>query len=460
MMNTKSKTALEEFVEGSVDLSPEEARVRIDESYRAGRVVETSLRQCRRLTGLADAIEDLAVVATRIERTTRTEVRLIETAADMAAVGTTIAPQNFVPAVEQYIGKAIAVEDWVEKAANIAKAVLKQMAIIWEKIEEFFKVVFVIPNMQKGIALRLDQLKRVEDIPDAKPEVAIPNRLMALRIGGMLGYTGSGDVSKVTLKHLIDGAKDFTSNIDYVYTVYMRTAADKAVAAGNRLGQFMFDNPMPAAKNLVADLTRLSPGAPPPKSTAASLYINKDGIRIRTVPGQEIFGNMQLMQVSYEAVKATEVTDVLRCLARQKLILSDAHNNSPQESDTETLMVRLKPDDIANILKAANGILEVLSSFYVGNEYRKVRDARGKLEKETKEGMEDLSKLDPSKLGGHSLGATETSELFNSMLGFNAAYAGWIKDPSMALFTKSMNVVRNLVSVADAQLHTYQLKTK
>ena len=452
-MSKFPKTALEEFVEGSVDLSPEESKVIVDESNVNAAEVESRMRQVRRLSDVRAVLEDLAVVATRIERASPTELRLIESASDMAAAGTSIAPQNFVPAVEQYLGKRISTESWTDKAKQILKVLLDHMAAIWEKLEDFFKLAFIIPNIQKGIKSRLDWMRRMEDPEKVKTTVQINSQVSSLRVGGLLGKDPQNP-SLLTLAHIETNAENYTKILEYVYEDYLKASVIKGADIYNSIKSFDLKAPEKEILRLTEKLRLHDPDIPPGAKTKPAIRL-KDKTLFTGSESLEFFGDNYLILARYEPENKQDADDALRQAKRTKVTLEHAQRASPQDISNTTTMSRLKPDEIKSILKIASEYLGKLQDFYIGREYKAVREIRRDVEKACKEAVNELDNLRDST---RDMAGPDFEKYFRALIDLNPTFAGWIQSPAVDMYRRTISIVQTLLIVADAQLATYQSK--
>lgn len=454
------KSALEQYVEGSADLAPEEAEVMVDEADQNARAAAAGVEQARRLIETASVLEDLAVVATRIERATPTEVRLIENVSDMAAAGTNIAPQNFIPSMESFIGGVLAMESVVDKAKKIVEVVLAHLAKIWQAITDFFKLAFVIPNMIKIVKERMAILKNLGEPRKGTTEVKFEQKLSAIQIDGRIPFVApiaGGKKATLTMATLNACLADWNTSTEYVYEKYLKNVAVSGANIVSALESFDFANPTKTGDTLEAKLRANVPDQLPKSKTSKPIV--EDDIVYTQQTGAVLFGNVQLVLDNViNTTQAKTTIDALNAYKKISLQLEDAPSQAPDDSIDFITMELLDKEEITDLLKAVHGLLSGMSDFYVGSEFRAVNSVRTNLERAAKRAAANSSKVEDDGHGG-AVPLSTAEEYYSTIVNYSLVFTGWVQNPTIEMYRKTINIARTLITVTDAHMRAYELKS-
>ena len=449
MSVTFPSTALEDYIEGSQDLSDEEVAVIIDESDESARVLRNDLAQAQRLRDISDSLEGLAVVATRIERTTPAELRLLGAAADMAAAGTRICPQNFITVSEEFLGKAMAVEGFVDNAKKLVETILAHIAKIWGNIEDFLRLAFTIPATLSAIKARADQVGRL-GIPGT-PVVTIENSLNALRIEGTLpDKSGMFDYAK--LEHAMD---EFAAASEYVYDDYLVYLAKVMKNLGDRISVTSIKNSIVVAEDLVKDMDKLI--LPMPPKHVSTKGTKDDDLYIVRTRSQTLLGDMVLVHENPQPDKGNDDLDKLRAIRRRAVKFEYDENTAAMDPSTEFIQMKiLDPKEIKEVLTFCHKLLNKMSAFYVGREYSSLRSIRLELGADSKEAA---TRISTDEFPGSQAYTREYCEaLTREILNMNLSCAMWMESPLVPMYRKSIAVVQTLVVMVDAHMRAYTVR--
>jgi hypothetical protein len=141
-------------------LSLEEEALILDQSFRDEAACTAGLDEAHRLTEVADALEDLAALASQIREASPTEIALVQTAGQMGVAGTTNEPEMLLPAMESFQeGKSIACESIGQKAKTLMKNVLEFIARVWERMVSFYRMHVVVADLRGKIRKMEEMLK-------------------------------------------------------------------------------------------------------------------------------------------------------------------------------------------------------------------------------------------------------------------------------------------------------------
>lgn len=101
-----------------------------------------TIKDVQRLTDVKTALEELQLVADRIDNATEKDILLVDTALSAAMAGTDITPDEIAPGLEHYVGKRISTEGIGSFIKSIWEAILNGLKKIWSMLTKFFSGLF------------------------------------------------------------------------------------------------------------------------------------------------------------------------------------------------------------------------------------------------------------------------------------------------------------------------------
>lgn len=453
------KSALEEYVEGSTDLPQEEADVMIDQADQNAASAASSIEQTRRLLETASVLEELAVVATRIERATPTETRLIENVSDMAAAGTNIAPQNFIPSMEGYIGRRISMESVVDTIKKVLEIVLAHLTKIWQYISDFFKLAFVIPNMLQLIKERQRILKTLGDPMKDVKEVKFEQRFSNIKIAGRIPFIlpqAGKTTSELMLRELNAGLDSWETMNSFVQEDYLNAVTGSAGCVFTALDTFDITNPTKAADTLETKLAKSLVVSIPKGRNGANVKENEIVYSHQT--GPVMFGDQVLSLTAVNSTaNAASTLDALAAYKKFSLLLEDTNITAPDDSADYMTMKVMTTEEIGDLLKRAYSLLSGQADFYVGSEWRGVNTVRVALERSSKKATANITSS-KDLAAGTGL-SPQGEEYYRSIIDYNLVFAGWVQSPAVEMYRKTITIARTLIAITDEQMRSYELKS-
>lgn len=175
---------------------------------------------------IAEALEELAVVADNISSATREETQLIEIGGNIAVAGTRVDPASLIPSLESYVGGKISLEefDFKGKLQKIWEAIVKTITAIIKKVKEF------IDKSEIVLAGALNSLKKLErEVLESKNKQPKNTsfELDTSRFDSVLnnGKVGVSDPKEVI--SLLENSKTFYESFADVYIDGIVDLADK-----------------------------------------------------------------------------------------------------------------------------------------------------------------------------------------------------------------------------------------
>jgi hypothetical protein len=415
-------------------ISLEEEQMLIEDAANDAVEVAADLAEADRAMDVADALEDLAVVADQISEATPTDVALVETAGALAVAGTDVEPEDVVPALEGYVGKKIATEDFRTKAEGIWKSIQAFLKQIWTKIESFFYKIFgTIPALRRRIEdmkLAVAAADKAGAVNDGK-EIDLTVGVNALTVGG----------KPVTNEAQLTAAFKATSEAaDYVFGKYMVAIAGRGEAIAKAIAAFDPVKPETSASAALAAITAHTPPALPGASKGNATRFRS----YNTTDGADLLCNQHLI---YKAFTENKEVSVIGAMARQSGARIEME--ATQGATPASNVIKFKPLSLAGSTKLLDEALDLLKTL---EEHK--RGPRGNALKASKKSMESASDKAQKAMAGvkPAEGASEAVAVpyFRALLNFNGAFAHWAQSPAMQMMQTGLTSVR-AVSVVVAK---------
>jgi hypothetical protein len=164
-MSNRYKISFEEIAE--VEPVQDESSVELN-SQRLELELEQDSNEIERQGELAEGLEALRYIASKLDTPSPTEVALFKVAANMAVAGTTMKAQDFLPAMES--NKPIALEGFGDKIKEIIKDIIAKLQEWWKKFKDFVKGLFI---KEKRVEEKVEEVK--DEIKENINKKAEPN---------------------------------------------------------------------------------------------------------------------------------------------------------------------------------------------------------------------------------------------------------------------------------------------
>lgn len=434
--DNKGKPEGEGEAEGSVAtehqlLSLEEEAIIVSEATDEAQTAQQEIAQAERIIEVSDALEDLAIVADEIETATPRELDLIASAGQMAVAGTDVEPEDVVPALESYLGKKVAVENFREKAAQIWEKTMAFLKQIWERIVRAFGVHVRLPRLATTIASIEGVAKSAGKLKEGAQGEFEYSASASFYFAGS-AVTNAGDLRKA-LTNVEEAVK-------FVFDEYPKDLAKRGAELGKLIGEFTPETSGKVVADVRAFLLKESHKVPGGGSG------RKQGDFLIS-EGAPLLGGDKL--VSKEAT-SDESDSILGSLDRLRTSGIFLQNEGARSAGMSKFKV-MSPAEVEAVAKTAHDIIKLLSDF----------DAHGL--KELKKGADDIAagakkaneNLNKAKAENADAGAGQVVAEFRAALNFGVAYARWSQNPSLPLFNRAITAVSAALSLCSKSLAHY-----
>lgn len=423
-------------------ISFEQEQVMCDTAAQAHAEVNQDLAETDRIADVSDALEDLAIIARKIEKPTQAEMALVDNASSMAVAGTGIASEELIPAFEeiQDIKERMqaAAKSATEKAKQIWEKIMAFLKRIWEHVEEFFRnLVGTIPALRRRVAELREELTTKKTSRPTAEVVTLKAGSLALSMHGKVP-TEAADLA-MSLTALTEAA-------EWVYGPYIENVVRRGKVVVTAVSDFDWQYPASQLAAVSEILSRM-PEPVPPGSFRDSSHRNPGFI---TKQGRSLPGNVVLL--SREPI--LEPGNVLTNLSRQQrggVILERTIDMQPARQFT---MPILQLDMADHLLQDVDRLLEVLEDW-------KSSTAKSRMEQTRKEIITASNKVAAGSKGeaaerGLAGMSDEDVACYRSMLNFNSAYVQWSAKPTMALMSSALATARAVISVVRESSRLYK----
>lgn len=357
-----------------VEISTEEAEVMQAEATELGNEILGEVDTVNAMIDKTDSLEDLAVVADSVEEATPQEVQLVQVAGDLATAGIEeVSGDDLVPAAESFVGGKIAVESITEQVKSIWQNIKRWLKEVWARVEKFFYNIFgAIPRLRKDVKGALERLEKIED--EGKV-IGKDNKTFEITSGIAGLLVGSTPVKKDT--DFIKALETSKSALSSVFkTTAIAKAGDKLAAAFDK-----FDpaTPEAAAKSLDKVLTTTQDALDEMSSGLALKAVGISKWSDFDVLAQEgLLGGKALVgRVRKAGQRQTilEAAEKSRSFRLEFTSLANKEVKLPDSVKFETMSVSKMKD----VLKAVEGLLDVLEDFHRGTGRKDLLKAKDKL---------------------------------------------------------------------------------
>lgn len=426
-------------------LSMEELDVLVDEAVVADQEATSDLVDAGRAIDVAEALEDLAVVAEPITEATPTEIALVDTTAQMAVAGTDLAPEEIIPesdgvSLESRVGRRIAVEGIKETVANIWRGIKALLKKIWAKVEEFFYKIFgAIPSLRRTIkALRANIDDLGSKVTDEKT-IKMTSGIASLTVDGKSLKTAS-EISTAVAKQ-VDAVKvlsgNYSKNIAKILEHYADVAAD-----------FDANDPDKALLAISAGALKDINGL---KATVGASGNVKRWPGFTASNGEHLMGNTALFVRVADAGDTTSAIGILEKVRASGVILAKS-NESKKDLPDEVAITAPTTGDLNKMVDGVEKLLDVLEDWNRGSAVKDIKRAREALEKATDKAETSFNKIDRESRDEHAAAA------FRAIANLNKAAIDWAKEPISSVIRESLTHARVVLAVTSKGISNHKTK--
>jgi hypothetical protein len=143
---------------------PDEGEV---EHERLALELENEFSDINRDCEVAEGLESLAYIASRLDKPTIHQVDLFRVAANMAVAGTNRSAGDFLPSMES--NKPIALEGFADSIKDTVKTIIEKLKEWWKKFLEFIdKNIFSLKTRKERFEEAAKKLKEAEELEEQK----------------------------------------------------------------------------------------------------------------------------------------------------------------------------------------------------------------------------------------------------------------------------------------------------
>lgn len=430
-------------------LSAEEDQQLLTEALQDEATVTSDLAEAARMNDLADALEDLAVVADDITANgaepTPVETQLIESATQMAVAGTEVTPEEIIPAMESADkGRKVSLETLRETAKKLFDRVMAVLKGIWDKINNFFYKIFgTIPGLRRAIK---DAKQKVDDnssrTPDTK-KIIVNVGVNALSVN-FKAPASEGDIKAAVASLMKVNEFIYGAGADKVH------AMGEAIAEG--LEQFDPEQPQKSLGAFVSKLGKKQDEFSKIPGMHSGAGDRWPGFEVKI--SEPLAGNVSIvartpkdLDLSSNDVNINKL-EQLRKLSFEVVATSEASHQLATSFEMPTMSNKAMMD----VLNDADKLLETLEKFQRGSRHTNAAKLRTKISAASDKASKAVAKLDGENESAHR----DAIPYYRSMLNFNTAYARWTKDPAMPMVGHTLATVRGVLSVVDKSLKDYK----
>jgi hypothetical protein len=409
-------------------LSLEEESLILDQANRDQQACTSGLQEVNRQLEISDALEDLAVVASRIREASPTELQLIATAGQAGVAGTDNEPELMLPAMEGFQeGKSIAFESMAEKAKMLWKNILEFIARMWEKFMAFFRIHVVVAELKRKLAQMKQDLAQNQKYSMRRTETGRADSISQLV--HWFSFEGAPlKTSEDTIRALTATAKV----AGFIYDTY----ANEIEAVGTRvegiLSNFKPDSADETLHNLVRQLGNLNFGGLP----SAVQEGNDNGFDVATC--QSFLGNGMLVAKTFKANPNMPASQALEGIRNSGISLEkgDAEGAVVSGGQIHNAAFFIPEKELAvAALQGAETLLGVIENFHK-NHAPKLKVVSERLKVASNKAVEAFA---GSVVGE---GAADAERELKAALNLNAMFARWAQNPTLPFYSYIVSACR------------------
>jgi len=429
MRTSSPRIALEAIkIKTRFTMSMEEEMLIADQANTDASEIREAVAESTRTLEVSDALNDLAETAGRITEATSTELELVERAAQVAVAGTDRDPSALVPAIEQYLGKPIAMEDFKETAKKMFEFIMGILKKIRDKIMSFFKSAVVIPAQIQRLEAVESKLKEAnEEAVVASSIKMLENRATketpankALAINGVVNLRPQA---------IFDGLVGLDEALKESFERGLVLASRRIGEVIQAMKQFDFKSErryttVPLYESFIKE---------PSIAMKGGKTSEEDGYEVVTSP--PLIGNFAIVSRKWKGSADVSPEDALAGLERIRkggLKVEDMGSEAKVIKDAKGYSMR----DVEQLSSGAKDLLNALQSNAKSGE-EQVQEITKKFE----EAAADLTKRYEAE-GPHDV---VTEQHYKALMGFGVSVAAWLEEPMIPVFQRSINTVRAVI---------------
>jgi hypothetical protein len=403
--------AAEALVSRTYVMSAEEEAIVVAEAEQNITEATSELSDAERMLGVADGMDDLAVIAGNIQEATPTEAALIENAASQAVAGTGLESTELVPAAESFVGKRIAAEDFRQKAKSIFENVQKTLDGIWAKIIAWFKEYFGQLNRT-----RVFLEKVIEGVKEtAKENQEIKNKDFSVTAKAILTVNGSCVKNIGEFTAALGTFGDLTGNL----TKAASTIAAYGDDIADGMNKFTAADGNSAAEHILESAEKTFKDY---KTISGVALVGRKGSQV--VNGMDerysvpLLGNTQVVARAPAGAKQGTIHHQLECRRQTTILLLKTEENATVDKvtfQTPTL------DQTVTMLEKALELITDVQKFDASSEMKKMLDCRNKIKTAAAKVTKALSEIKDTDTGGDA-----AVSLGRSIINLSFSYANMV----------------------------------
>lgn len=427
-MRTTSKfptMVLESLVDTTrFNVSLEEELLITDNANADADTVRRTLDQAERTLETSDALSDLADTASRITEATPGEVELIDRVTQTAVAGTEVDSERIAPAMEQYIGKAIATESIAETARKMLDVVLAFAKKIYERIKGFYNQSVVIPAQIKRIDELLGRIRQNKDGAINKA-TAGENTATSLQVGGVVDLSPAGLMKNLSM---------LSDAFSYAAEPYAAALEARAGEIESAINAFKPESAAAVTDGLVKALSGIAfPGIPGGSTEVKS----KDGSYFAST-GPNLLGNIALSARRFDTTGGDAVESLERIRKSMVAVNTDADSGGAAPGDSA-----YTAEQMIATLEACKALLKKLQDYPKSQKHIALEKAAGRIQQASTAlagRMKEVQSETPSAEDGASV-----EDQYKALVSFNIGLGTWMEQPAMPLYRSSLQAVRAIV---------------
>ena len=424
-----------EDVRSSYRVSLEDQIILIDKANENAARSEDLLCEAERMTDLAKAIEDLAVIADGIEKPTATQLDLIDNVAQMACAGTDMPPEQVLGGPELAVGQAIATEGWRETAGKIWAAIKALVKKIWDAIDKFFKVHVILPTIHAKLQVYLKQLKnRTGQLKYGA------NPVMPVQHG--INYLSNGIRVMRSMPEWTKELERFASAVQMVYVDNPQRIATLADGLATAIARWDPDNTDQVAQDMRHALLQSQHMK---SSLPLNMTSNEGEFKLHSC--QEVLGCVYFQLRTFEDNESLGNLETIERMRHGGLAMLEGED----PKDDEIMFKHAQANVYERAVQLMNDMLQKIAQFNKsGGALHQLKSARARLEKASDEAIIEAEKLVEER--------PAEASFVKSMLDFNPAFARWVQQPGVVFYTKVIGLARMLMMIIAHYCSVYDVQ--
>lgn len=416
--------------------------------------MEAAHSDMARLQGLAEGLEGLVEVCGHIKEASATDICLVESAAELALVGSEVAVEEIMPGLESNVGSTVGVEGIKEVIKNIWESMVKMLKKIWKKVQEFFASIFkAVPRLRKA-AEKLR--KRAEEAAgktseETKVEVGRLNSVFCKGanydviqsdevISELRKYNEvAGEVFESYTKDLEGQAKDITAAIGEYDPESKPADVDKVTAAVVKTVGCLVEKVFKSDRDL-------------PKNDKRFVDLNAGFSSRNMLMGRTFiaFGPTETDRLQHALAEGIEKsTQALRAVTGIRTNIVMTSDDSDKDLPSEGEMGILSPNQCIDIAEEVLSLCDSMTNYFAGKSFKKIREAGDKMKKATDKKADQVAKA-ADKIGGDQQAA------WRAVAACNTAWSGWATRTQAQFEGHLMSVARASLDLANKSLAQYK----